>query len=62
MKYGVLARRAIGIAAGITALVAGSAQAATTTGAADTSACAAPLLSQPFAAAKDYELVHAAPG
>jgi hypothetical protein len=62
MNYAVLARRAIGIAAGITALVAGSAQAATTTAAVDTSACTAPLLSQPFAAAKDYSWYTLLPG
>ena len=59
MKYGVLARRAIGLGLGITALVAGSAQAATTV---DTSACTAPLLSQPFASAGDYNWYTLVPG
>lgn len=64
MKYAVLARRAACLAAGITAmtaLAAGSAQAATTTSV-DTSACANPLLTQPFLSAKVSNWYTLAPG
>ena len=61
MKYPVLARRAACMAVGIAALVAGSAKAATTTSI-DTSACANPLLTQPFLSAHDSNWYTLIPG
>jgi hypothetical protein len=61
MKYAVLARRAVCMAAGLTALVAGSAQAATT-GSVDTSACTNPLLTQPFLSSHDSNWYTLIPG
>lgn len=61
MKYAVLTRRAACIAAGIAALAAGNAQAATTTSI-DTSACASPLLTQPFLSAHDSNWYTLIPG
>ena len=61
MKYAVLARRAACMAVGIAALAAGSAQAATTTSI-DTSACANPLLTQPFLSAHDSNWYTLIPG
>jgi hypothetical protein len=63
MKYAVLARRAIGIGLGISVLAAGSSQAAASTApAVDTSACASPLLTQPFASANDNNWYTLVPG
>jgi hypothetical protein len=63
MKHAVLARRVLGLGVGIAALVVGSAPSAmAATSAVDTSACADPLLSQPFLSAHDGNWYTLMPG
>jgi hypothetical protein len=62
MKYAVL-RRAVGLGIGIAALLAGSAQAATLPASMiDTSGCASPALTQPFASTHDSNWYTLMPG
>jgi hypothetical protein len=62
MKILVRAGRAAGLSLGIAAAVAGTAQAATSATVLDTSSCADPVLSQPFASAHDSNWYTLAPG
>jgi hypothetical protein len=62
MRSLVLAGRAAALSLGIAAAVAGTAQAATSTTVLDTSSCADPVLSQPFASTHDSNWYTLAPG
>jgi hypothetical protein len=62
MRNRIRAGRAVGLSLGIAAAVAGTAQAATPTTFVDTSSCADPALSQPFASTHDNNWYTLAPG